>query len=228
MWELSITGPMNKMKRIVLLLLYIILIACSCANTETSNNSTNTTWDFNSAPPHFTVNGITYWDNGFGSIKSMSGSYKQVGTIKEIINDPNTSDWQGYLVQKGSKIYLDPQDPYTAYLDGYCYVAQDINYRLIIHNSETFVYLGDMVSDDSAYYKQYRDKWNYTVDLEQIKSNSEFLGVSTFDGYNKLPTTELGNNYEQVNKINVYQNTEDTNVIFCVTNDIASVFVKKA
>lgn len=176
---------------------------------------------------HFMVNGITYWSSASIS-GTMPDTFQYAGEIKETIWDTPTSNWQSYSLPVGSKVYLDPAIPFQAWIDGtYRYVTAEAGRDYLLHAGALYVYLGSVQGYDGDYYAAYLNDWNLTMKPEDFPDELIYLGSSVFEGYDLYPTLELGSNTFATSR-DIYQHTEDTNVLFAVSDKTAeaSVYVK--
>ena len=175
--------------------------------------------------PHFIVNGTIYWSSSYPS-GTMPDTFQYAGEIKETIWETPTSDWQSYGLPVGSKVYLDPAIPYQAWIDGaYRYVTEEAAKRYLLHKGELYVFLGSVPVYDGEYYSDYRDAWNLIIKSEDLPSETIYLGTSVFEGYDLYPTLELGSNAFTTSR-DIYQHTEDTNVLFALLDESSAVYVK--
>lgn len=171
---------------------------------------------------HFMVNGRLYWQSASPS-GTMPETFQYAGDIIEAIEKTPISDWTSYSLPAGTKVYLDPQKPHQAWIDGkYRYCTSDVGKRYVMHNDELFVYLGSVSSSADEYYDAYRN-WDFIVDV--TKYDTEYLGNTIFEEYDSYPTQELGcNSFPEAH--GVYSCAKDQNIIFVVWENEAFVYVK--
>jgi len=206
-----------------LILLAIIFILTSC----TTNMEIN---DFKleekvALKEHFMVNDTIYWATAY-PIGTMPDTFQYVGNIEETRLETPSANWQSYAVPVGSKIYLDPKIPYQAWIDGkYRYATLDALKDYIRYDDELYVYLGSVQGYENDYYESYREIWDLRVAFVQLSNKSRYLGKTIFEGYDMFPTQELGSNSCTASE-DVYQYTEDTNILFAVASESAAVYVK--
>lgn len=174
---------------------------------------------------HFMVNGTLYWQSSFPS-GTMPDSFQYVGTIQETVGETPTSNWCSYGLPVGSKIYLDSESPYQAWIDGkYRYRTSDAGREYINHDDSLFVYLGSVSDINDEYYQNYRNRWDFHVDLRNITHDTVYLGETTFEGYACFPVQERGSNCFNKPQ-NVYSYTNDTNLLLVSSGNDAAVYVK--
>ena len=203
----------NKKSVATMIILFLLLSSCDSQGTKVSQRE------------HFMVNGITYWSSSSPS-GTMPDTFQYAGEIIETIWETPTGDWQSYGLPAGSKVYLDPSIPYQAWVDGtYRYVTAEAGRNYLLHSGTLYVYLGSVHGCDGDYYAAYLNDWNLTIKLEDLPDELIYLGSSVFEGYDLYPTLELGSN-TFATSCDIYQHTEDTNVLFAVSDKTARVYVK--
>ena len=171
---------------------------------------------------HFMVNGRLYWASASPS-GTMPETFQYAGNITETLWETPTSDWSAYSLSVGTKIYLDPQKPHQAWVDGkYRYHVIDAGYDYVMHDGFLYVYLGSVNSSNDEYYREYA-KWNYIVNIK--KYETIYLGTTIFEEYDSYPLQELGCN-SFTNAQEVYSYSENPDILFVAHEDEGRVYVK--
>lgn len=202
-------------------LLICCLFFAGCGQTSEEDNEV--AWD---AVPHFMVNGKVYWVSSH-PCGNMPESFQYAGDIQEAIYKTPTSDWQSYDNPVGSKVYLDPDIPYQAWIDSrYRYATSEAKRSYLMHNGDLYVYVGSIHGYDGDCYSAIVDAWNPVVEHKKLPHDSVYLGKSVFDGYDVFPQQELGSNsFSDAHSI--YQYSKDNDVLFATTdNESSRVYVK--
>jgi hypothetical protein len=119
-----------------------------------------------------------------------------------------------------------PVSAYQAWIDGkYRYRTSDAGREYINHDDSLFVYLGSVSDINDEYYQNYRNRWDFHVDLRNITHDTVYLGETTFEGYDCFPVQERGSNCFNKPQ-NVYSYTNDTNLLLVSSGNDAAVYVK--
>ena len=177
--------------------------------------------------PHFTVNGTTYWTSPAPLTLELLEGFESAGTIQSETSDRAVEDWQANGPAVGSEVWLNPDIPYQAFIDGkHLYVTEEAGRRYLLHDGEMYVYLGSVQSYDGEYYAQYRDSYDLTIPKEKLPTDAVELGTSTFGQYYRYPTKELESNL-LTKPHTVYQDSADLNVLYALSEGgTASVYIK--
>ena len=123
-------------------------------------------------------------------------------------------------------LYPHSESPYQAWIDGkYRYRTSDAGREYINHDDSLFVYLGSVSDINDEYYQNYRNRWDFHVDLRNITHDTVYLGETTFEGYDCFPVQERGSNCFNKPQ-NVYSYTNDTNLLLVSSGNDAAVYVK--
>lgn len=211
-----------KTRKILLILFAVFFSIVMLVECDATRRSSAERWDY---VPHFMVNGVVYWSSARPD-SSMPASFQYAGDIREDGTDMASADWTACGLPVGTKIYLDPQIPYQAWVDGkYRYCTSEMKRDYVMHENNLYVYTGSLQEDSGdAYDKPYR-QWSSIRDLSRYKTT--YLGDTVFEGYDACPTQELGtNNFPDANAQGVYAYADDPNVLFVGREDYASVYVR--
>ena len=204
-----------KSFRFIVLLLAAMMMLTACSENSPSES-------VGDLKEHFMVNGCLYWQSAFPS-GTMPETFQYAGDIIETVEKTPISDWTSYSLPIGTKVYLDPQKPHQAWIDGkYRYHTIDAGNKYVMHNNDLYVYLGSVSTSADEYYDAYRN-WDFIVDI--TKYDTEYLGNTIFEEYDSYPTQELGcNSLPEAH--GVYSYAEDQNIMFVVWENEAQVYVK--
>lgn len=99
-----------KSFRFIVLLLAAMMMLTACSENSPSES-------VGDLKEHFMVNGCLYWQSAFPS-GTMPETFQYAGDIIETVEKTPISDWTSYSLPIGTKVYLDPQKPHQAWIDG--------------------------------------------------------------------------------------------------------------
>jgi hypothetical protein len=167
-------------------------------------------------PPHFNVNGRVYWTQG-DEINKLPPNYKPVGKILSYGEENFQSNFGGI----GYVIYMDPSNPYAAYLDlkndnkkSISYLPTDV-YQLFVTNDIRF---------GSIYYNGnlYNNYINSVDDFQDSKCVGTIKSVDCL----RLPSHDFETNILNTLGCKVYASETDQSILYIVQNDGGRICLK--
>lgn len=196
------TGRIFKRPRILVFASVAVILAGISVGIFRSGllNRSQASGEAKALGPRITVNNRIYWPNGCG-LSKLPPHYRFIGEI----TGEGLNNFQSVLVAIGSKIYMDPANPYGAYVslphasNGYVlYVTHEIEGR------------------GSVYYNG--NLYNFYNDLADIPKDGAYIGTIQSVDCAAIPFHNFESNIKDSLGAKLYQSKTDSSILYVKTD----------